>query len=154
MLTGSLQVLNTCCKLIFTILIHIINKITIFFPVYLQIFQIFARMAYAVTTPDFLQSLDCLFVSAANVASGCWVSFRLGCCDALTSLDFTFSSICLFLAKLTCASATALRPLAKCTEIGAIFGWYAQNECSCQVAQKYDGNAVQFAGVHFQYDMI
>ena len=54
-------------------------------------------------------------------------------CDAAISLDLTFSSICLFLAKLTCASATALRGRQNRTEIGAIFGQYAQNECSVKL---------------------
>ena len=133
MLTGSLQVLCTCCKLNFTILTCIINKIIIFFPVYLQFFQIFARKGdfciYSWFSVIFGLSIGAV-TKGGYVASGRWVSFRLGCCDYSRPSTFFYLFI---LAKLTCASATALRPWQNAQKIGAIFGHYAQNKCSVKL---------------------
>ena len=144
MLTGSLQVLSTCCKLIFTILTHIINKITIFFPVYLQFFQIFARKGHVCNYYS-LCNLWTVYLSQQRRATT-WrrvAGSHLGW-DAAISLGLTFSSICLFLAKLTCASATALRGRQNCTESGAIFGRYAQNKCSVKLHRKLSDSLCNF----------
>ena len=133
MLTGSLQVLSTCCRLIFTILTHIINKITIFFPVYLQFFQIFAGKSrfciYSWFSVIFGLS-NCRSNEGDYVASGRWVPFRLRCWDYARPCTFFYLFI---LVKLTCASATALRPWQNAQKIGAIFGQYAQNKCSVKL---------------------
>ena len=65
-------------------------------------------------------------------------------CDAAVMLDFASSFICLFLAKLTCASATALRGRQNCTESGAIFGRYAQNKCSVKLHRKLYSSLCNF----------
>ena len=133
MLTGSLQVPSTCCKLIFTILTHIINKITIFFPVYLQFFRIFAGKGHFCNytlLPVIFGLSHCRSNEGDYVVSGRWASFRLGCCGYARPCTFFYLFI---LAKLTCASATALRGRQNRTESGAIFGRYAQNECSIKL---------------------
>ena len=122
MFTGSLHVLSTRCKLNFTILTCIINKIIIFFPVYLQIFQNFCRKDLH-SSYTYLPVIFGLFIGVV-VKATTWhrvAGSHLGC-DAVIILDLLYSFIGLFLVRLICASATALRGRQNAQKNFAIFG--------------------------------